>query len=418
VAKDDTLTNRSIASAGKTYSVDMEIQQLRQSIYGMSGLQDRLQNSTKSSRAAIQKDFDAAYEKLTALEAQREKLLADDKKAAQADKDKNSAAARTKAANKAADLEDKAKAADLAKNPKLASSLRAQANQERAKAKAPKVENTGGPMGAPLPLTDEQIVANEFSKANVDAQGIVQYGFPGKDGEGLSAMQAYIYVEPSKKGGTAYSGSGLYTSPDQDKSFAFGTSDEVANKYYTQLVKQYGSKTALAQKLQEAGKLSNAKTADRGKILTALDGVIATYTADNTIAIKNGEIKELPTMDEYLTGMRGKAGGNSYTKTDTVIYDETTATKDLNQVARALTGKDYPKEKLSEGIKILQMIQKKMPQKTTYTQDEQGRQVATTTKTGVDPQGFLIQQVSQMDAAKEKQVLDYYSVFKNSFGVR
>jgi hypothetical protein len=67
VAKDDTLTNRSIASAGKTYSVDMEIQQLRQSIYGMSGLQDRLQNSTKSSRAAIQKDFDAAYEKLQSL---------------------------------------------------------------------------------------------------------------------------------------------------------------------------------------------------------------------------------------------------------------------------------------------------------------------------------------------------------------
>jgi hypothetical protein len=256
VAKDDTLTNRSIASAGKTYSVDMEIQQLRQSIYGMSGLQDRLQNSTKSSRAAIQKDFDAAYEKLQSLEAERERLLSADKKAAQADKDKNSAAARTKAANKAADLEDKAKAADLAKNPKLAASLRVQANQEREKAKAPKVENTGGPMGSPLPLTDEQIVANEFSKANVDAQGIVQYGFPGKDGQGLSAMQAYIYVEPGKKGGTAYSGSGLYTSQDQDKSFAFGTSDEVANKYYTQLVKQYGSKTALAQKLQDAGKLA------------------------------------------------------------------------------------------------------------------------------------------------------------------
>jgi len=269
-----------------------------------------------------------------------------------------------------------------------------------------------------LPLTDEQIVANEFTKAGVSADGTVQYGFPNPNGEGTSAGAAYIFVEPGKKGSTAYNGSGLYTSQDQDKSFAFGTTDEVLNKYYAQLVKQYGSKTALAQKLQEAGKLSNAKTADRSKILSALNGVVATYTADNTIAIKNGEIKELPTMDEYLTGMRGKGGGNSYTKTDTVIYDETTATKDLNQVARALTGKDYPKEKLSEGIKILQMIQKKMPQKTTYTQDEQGRTVSQVTKTGVDPQGFLIQQVSQMDAAKEKQVLDYYSVFKNSFGVR
>ena len=319
MAKDDTLTNRSIASAGKTYSVDMEIQQLRQSIYGMSGLQDRLQNSTKSSRAAIQKDFDAAYERLTALETQREKLLADDKKAAKAEKDKNAAAGRTKAATKAADLEDKAKAADLAKNPKLASSLRAQANQERAKAKAPKVENTGGPMGSPLPLTDEQIVANEFTKAGVSADGTVQYGFPNPNGEGTSAGAAYIFVEPGKKGSTAYNGSGLYTSQDQDKSFAFGTTDEVLNKYYAQLVKQYGSKTALAQKLQEAGKLSNAKTADRAKILGALDKVVATYTADNTIAIKNGEIKELPTMDEYLTGMRGKGGGNSFTTSRTEI---------------------------------------------------------------------------------------------------
>lgn len=417
MAKDDTLTNRSIASAGKTYMVDMQIQKLRESIYGMSGLQDRLQNSTKKTRAAIQKEFDAAYEKLTSLEAEREKLLAADKKDAQDKKDANAKANRAKAATKAAELEDKAKAADLAKNPKLAASLREQAKQERDKSKAPKVENTGGPIGSPLPLTDEQIVANEFSKANVDAQGVVQYGFPGKDGEGLSTMQAYIYVEPGKKGGTAYDGSTLRQMPDQDKAFAFGTTDEVANKYYTQLVKQYGSKSALAQKLADAGKLSNAKTADRGKILTALGNVIATYTADNTLAIKNGEIKELPTMDEYLSGMRGK-GGNSFTTSRAEISSETEAVRYLNQVSQSLTGKNYPQEKLAEGIKILQQMQKKNPSMTTTSRNDEGDTTSTVTRNGLDTQGFLIQQIAQTDAAKEKQVLDYYQVFKNSFGVR
>jgi len=419
MAKDDTQMNRSLASAGKTYVVDMEIQNLRQAIYGMSGLQDRLQNSTKKTRAAIQKEFDAAYDKLTLLEAKREELLAEDKKAAQDKKDANLAASRRKAAAKAAELEDKAKAADLAKNPKLAASLRAQASTERQKAKAPKVEDTtGGSSGTPLPLSDEQIVQNEFAKAGVSADGTVQYGFPNPKGEGLSAMQAYVYVEPGKPGGAAYDGSTLRQRPEQDKAFAFGTTDEVVNKYYTQLVKQYGSKSALAQKLADAGKLSNAKNADRGRILNALNGVVATYTADNTIAIKNGEIKELPTMDEYLSGLRGKGGGMSYTRTSTEIFDETTATRVLNQVAQSLTGKNYPQEKLKEGITVLQAMQKKAPQKTTVTEDEQGRQVSTVTKTGIDPTGFLISQIAQTDAAKEKQVLDYYQVFKNSFGVR
>lgn len=419
MAKDDTRMNRSIASAGKTYVVDMEIQKLREAIYGMSGLQDRLQNSTKKNRAAIQKDFDAAYNKLTELEAKREQLLADDKKAAQDKKDAADAATRKKAAQKAAELEDKAKAADLAKNPKLAASLRAQASTEREKAKAKKPGDvTPGSGGTPLPLSDEQIVANEFSKAGVSADGTVQYGFPNPKGAGTSAMQAYIYVEPGKKGGAAYDGSSLRQMPEQDKSFAFGTTDEVLNKYYSQLVKQYGSKSALAQKLQDAGKLSNAKTADRAKILSALNNVVATYTADNTIAIKNGEIKELPTMDEYLSGLRGKGGGTSYTRTNAEIFDETTATRVLNQVAQSLTGKNYPQEKLKEGISVLQAMQKKMPQKTTVTEDEQGRPINTVTKTGIDPTGFLISQISQTDAAKEKQVLDYYSVFKNSFGVR
>ena len=419
MAKDDTLTNRSLASAGKTYMIDMEIQKLRESIYGMSGLQDRLQNSTKGARAAIQKDFDAAYERLTAAEAKREELLAADKKAAQDKKDANSASARAKAKAKAEELEDKAKAADLAKNSKLASSLRTQAAAEREKAKIPKVEDTTGTAtGTQLPLTDEQIVANEFAKAGVSADGTVQYGFPNPNGEGLSAMAAYVYVEPGKPGGSAYDGSDLRQRPETEKSFAFGTTDEVVNKYYTQLVKQYGSKSALALKLQEAGKLSNAKNADRGKILAALNNVVAGYTSDNTIAIKNGEIKELPTMDEYLSGMKGSGGGMSYTRTNTEIFDETTATRVLNQVAQSLTGKNYPQQKLKEGISVLQAMQKKMPQVSTVTDDEQGRQISNVTKTGIDPTGFLISQISQTDAAKEKKVLDYYSVFKNSFGVR
>jgi hypothetical protein len=170
--------------------------------------------------------------------------------------------------------------------------------------------------------------------------------------------------------------------------------------------------------LQEAGKLSNAKTADRGKILAALDGVIATYTADNTIAIKNGEIKELPTMDEYLTGMRGKGGGNSFTTSRTEISSETEAVRYLNQVSQSLTGKNYPQAKLAEGIKILQQMQKKNPSMTTTSRNIEGDTTSSVTRNGLDTQGFLISQIAQTDAAKEKQVLDYYQVFKNSFGVR
>jgi hypothetical protein len=335
--------------------------------------------------------------------------------------------AKDKSAKDAKDLDKKKKKDDstLKQLEYERDSLRRQNKTAEAATKQKEIDDiknsqsgkTGG-TGTTLPLTDEQIVANEFTKAGVSADGTVQYGFPNPNGEGTSAGAAYIFVEPGKKGSTAYNGSGLYTSQDQDKSFAFGTTDEVLNKYYAQLVKQYGSKTALAQKLQEAGKLSNAKTADRAKILGALDKVVATYTADNTIAIKNGEIKELPTMDEYLTGMRGKGGGNSFTTSRTEISSETEAVRYLNQVSQSLTGKNYPQAKLAEGIKILQQMQKKNPSMTTTSRNDEGDTTSSVTRNGLDTQGFLISQIAQTDAAKEKQVLDYYQVFKNSFGVR
>ena len=314
--------------------------------------------------------------------------------------------------------ESEAKYYEDINQPAKAKQLRDEAKDLRLKITNPSASTPTGMTGTgPLP-TDEEMVQNEFAKAGVSADGTVQYGFPNPKGEGTTAGAAYIFVEPGKKGGTAYDGSTLRQTPDQDKSFAFGSTDEVLNKYYSQLVKQYGSKSALAQKLQEAGRLSNAKNADRAKILGALDKVVATYTADNTIAIKNGEIKELPTMDEYLSGLRGKGGGNSFTTSRTEISSETEAVRYLNQVSQSLTGKNYPREKLAEGIKILQQMQKKNPSMTTTSRNDEGDTTSSVTKNGLDTQGFLIQQIAQTDAAKEKQVLDYYQVFKNSFGVR
>jgi len=368
--------------------------------------------------------YETAKAKFKTLNAEVEKTK-DLLQAAQSDL--NTIQGQTKSSQSAAKLETQAKQKEVEatyyddiNQPAKAKQLRDEAKDLRLKITNPSSStptsnalNTG-----PLPLTDDQMVQNEFAKAGVSADGTVQYGFPNPKGEGTTAGAAYIFVEPGKKGGTAYDGSTLRQTPDQDKSFQFGSTDEVLNKYYSQLVKQYGSKSALAQKLQEAGKLSNAKTADRAKILSALDGVVSTYTADNTIAIKNGEIKELPTMDEYLSGMRGKGGGNSFTTSRTEISSETEAVRYLDQVSQSLTGKAYPKEKLAEGIKILQQMQKKNPSMTTTSRDDSGNTTSSVQKNGLDTQGFLIQQIAQTDAAKEKQVLDYYQVFKNSFGVR
>ena len=63
-------------------------------------------------------------------------------------------------------------------------------------------------------------------------------------------------------------------------------------------------------------------------------------------------------------------------------------------------------------------MQKKNPSMTTTSRNDEGDTTSSVTRNGLDTQGFLISQIAQTDAAKEKQVLDYYQVFKNSFGVR
>ena len=80
-------------------------------------------------------------------------------------------------------------------------------------------------------------------------------------------------------------------------------------------------------------------------------------------------------------------------------------------------GRDANSKELSKLIPVVNQKLKKNPDLVSTTTDEEGNVIATKTKTGLNVEQFLIDEVSGKDEAKAKQVLDYYNIFKQSMGV-
>jgi hypothetical protein len=314
---------------------------------------------------------------------------------------------RIKSEQEAKQKEEQAQRAEDAGNAAAAAKLReeAAAAKEAAKGTKPKKDETK------FELSDEENIANLLSSANVTMDGsgrpVVQVTSPNKFDPitgNPSVEQVYLYLTTTK-GGTG------------EKAIFFGTSDVIRDRYQKQLIKNYGSKQAVIDKLYKAGLLSTNKNVSTDVYLAALDAAAAEYTVAQVNAYKAEGVKEFPTMDEYLAARKSTGLGGTRTRPNVTEYDETDLKKIINAIYQDWNGRDANAKELSKLIPVINQKLKKNPDLISTTTDAEGNVVATKTKTGLNVEQFLIDEVSGKDEAKANQVLGYYNVFKQSVGV-
>jgi hypothetical protein len=317
-----------------------------------------------------------------------------------------------KEAKNAPALREKAKRAEDAGDTATAEKYRAAADKLETDAKKdytvkPKEESK---TGTQFQLTDEENVANLLSSATVSmgpSGPIVQITEPNKIDPTTgkpTVYQGYLYLTTTGGG----------TGP---KAIFFGTADVIRDRYQKQLIKNYGSKQAVIDKLYKAGYLKTNKEVPTSAYLAALDSAAGEYTVAQVNAYKAEGLKEFPTMDEFLAAKKNTGGlGGTKTRTNVTEYDESDLKKIINAISQQEKGRDANAKELSKLIPVINQKLKKNPDLISTTTDAEGNVVATKTKTGLNVEQFLIDEISQQDESKAKQVLDYYNIFKQSIG--
>ena len=337
----------------------------------------------------------------------------------------SSAQSASKSSTEAKDRESKARAkeneAQLAEdtgNSSLAATLRAEAAEIR----NPKIKSTAtGPTGKTA-FTDEQAVANLLASAKIsEAPGgpVMQWTSPNTlNPKGDPVVnQGYIYVEPATKRDERVPA--VIAKPAEDKGIALETSDVARDKYEAQLVKLYGSKQGLINKLYQSGYLTSNKipASQADKLITgALDRAASDFTIKQLKNYQFYGVKEFETMDEFLTATRG-AGSTTKTYTDAVVMGRTEADKNIIAIYKKLMGREPNEKELAELRPLLQKEQGKNPNVISTTRDIEGDLKNRTTKTGLDTEQYLIEQIAAKDEAKANQILSYYDIFKRTIGV-
>ena len=272
-------------------------------------------------------------------------------------------------------------------------------------------------------FTDEENVKNLIASSKISWDGqrnIILVTSPTeKDDKGNPLVgQRYLYykpTEPRMAGNRPISGS--------DSGVRFGTTDAIRDEYEKQLIKLYGSKQGLINKLFEGGYLTTNKIAANQMskaILGALEDAVADYTVKQIDDYKNHGIKEFQSMDNFLsTGKRGgkesKARTNTYT--DTTIFDKTNSRELTKKLYQKLMGRDPNAEEIEDALKLIVPAQKANPDRVTSVYDFEGDLKSRSTVTGLNTEEFLLEQLSKKDEAKANLILSYYDLFKQAIGV-
>lgn len=390
-----------------------KIQDKKDSIYQKGGsgynLKKYKTGSSQYKEAKVQFDKDIAElrkleaelkPKIDALEAEAKK--AEEKKT----KDEEAKAHKTTVEK----LKDEVQRAKDAQDTKAQAAAEAKLKAEYDKQKA-KDTKTDSKTGTQFKLTDEQNVANLLSSANVTMGPngpMVQITEPNKLDPATgkpTVYQGYLYLTTTQ-GGTG------------EKAIFFGTADVIRDRYQKQLIKNYGSKQAVIDKLYNAGYLKTNKDVPTSAYLAALDSAAGEYTVSQVNAYKQEGLKEFPTMDEFLAAKKNTGGlGGTRTRTETTVYSESDATELINAIYQKTMGRDANSKELKSLIPMLQKQMAKNPDLISTTTDAEGNVVAAKKKTGLNAQQFLLEEVAGKDEAKANQVLGYYNIFKQTLGV-
>jgi len=290
------------------------------------------------------------------------------------------------------------------------------------KGKTEKVSKTDAQAQRTVEMTNPEQLANYLASAgtSVGPSGpVVQVSEENKlDYRGdPTVYEAFLYVEPGAKGTAAYEGSQLVQKPASEKGVLFGTKDTIRDKYIKQLVKQYGSKQGLVDRLKEVGLLTTNKNVPSGAIDQALNQIIAEYTYEQVSAYKNYGVQEFPTLDEYMSN-RPKGGGSSTTTSRTTIFSDTDFRALAQEVSRVLNERELNPAELKKLQPILEKAQRKTPEVTTTTEGADGTSRAISERTGLNSKQFLIEEIAKTDEAKATQMVGFYDVYKQMMGVQ
>jgi len=392
-----------------------KIQNKKDSIYqkGGSGYNLKKYKTGSSFYKEAKVQFDKDIAELRKLEAELKPRIDELEAAAKKEEEAKTAKEEAKTyKSKVEKLKDEVQRAKDAQDTKRAADAEAKLKAEYA-AQKNKDTKKDSQTGTQFQVSDTEMVANELSKTNVtfDNSGrpIVQMTNANKLDPvtgNPSVEQVYLYLTTTK-GGTG------------EKAFFFGTSDVIRDRYQKQLIKNYGSKQAVIDKLYNAKLLKTNKNVPTDVYLAALDAAAAEYTVAQVNAYKAEGVKEFPTMDEFLTARisTGAGLGGTKTKTNVLEFSDTSATKIINAISQQFFGRDANSKELKNLIPLINKELKKNPDVVSTTTDSEGNVVNTKTKTGLDVEQFLIDEVSGTDEAKANKVLGYYNVFKQSLGV-
>ena len=360
--------------------------------------------TAKAKLDSVKPEYDKMKEQLSKTKTELESITS----SAKTESDKN------KRESQAKKLESEAKFEEDTGNPAKAQSLRDEAARIRANKK------DGVEKGKSVKMTNAEQLDNYFASATVSmgpSGPILQVSEPNKaDPMGKPTVyQAYIYTEPGKKGETAYEGAQLVTKPATEKGVEFGTADVIRDKYMSQLMKQYGSKQGVIDKLYNSGWLGSKSNVSTSALLAALDSAVAEYSVKQTNAFKFEGVRDFETMDEFLAQRRQ---GTSTTRTRTTVYGETDFRAVATDVARTLLGRELSKEEEAKLLPILNKAQRKNPDVITSTSGADGNVSNETTKTGLNPEQFLIDELAKTDEAQATKMVGFFDVFKRMTGVQ
>jgi hypothetical protein len=294
---------------------------------------------------------------------------------------------------------------------------------QRAEDKIERLTNKKGKAaGKSVKMTNAEQLDEYLSRAStsIGSSGpVVQVTYPNTlDPRGKNTVEeSFLYVEPGTKGTASYEGSRFVEKPGTEKGVEFGTTDVIRDRYIKQLVKQYGSKQGLVDRLKEVGLLTTSKDVPQGAVDQALNDIIAEYTYEQVSAYKNYGVRDFVTLDEYMSN-RPKGVGRSTTTTRTTIFSDTDFRAVAQEVGRALVERELNPEELKKLQPILERAQRKTPEVTTTTEGADGGSRAISERTGLNSKQFLIEELAKTDEAKATQMVGFYDVYKQMMGVQ
>lgn len=251
---------------------------------------------------------------------------------------------------------------------------------------------------------DEMSLSAFFNAADISSDGIVQFKDPTAKVDGT--FQRYIFAAPSDgKGGQPW-----------ENTVVADTLDKVVNRYYSNLITRNGGGEEGARALSKM--LGLKETTEASKIRPALEAQVKKYTYDQTAAFKYQGQKKLLNFEDWIKTAPKESPIKSYTEVKPTIWDPSLITRVANTVAQKYTGQNYPNSEMKKIIKELQTEQKKNPAKNIITENTDTNNRTVVSQTGLDEEQFLIDKIAGSDAAKHKQVLDFYGAFKQWIGAR